>query len=392
MRILISAVSRFSVPTGVCRVAANWLRCFQGAGNMEVSLAVGSWQAEYFATKLQVPAAQILVAENVQNSSFDRNLWYLTGLPKLARQKRFDVIHLGYPVPVLSRLMPVPTIGTVHDMFPYDQPDNFSFAFGNRLIFRLFAREVDSMICVSDQTVARLLVHKPRLPYRVEIRRVYNPLIFEDDASKLEKPATEIPERYLLVCAQHRKPKNIDIILKAFARLIAEEPKLQLILVGSDGSETAALKMLSVALGIDHRVKMMRSIPDSHLQYLYRHCAALVVASRDEGFCCPLIEALKESAPVVCSDIPVLREVGGDNCTYFSLQSDAEGNLTRAIVQALKQPRRQYEGLSRFTSTQIRHELSSLYQHAVLAGRRPRNTWVGWTGRMTRTKPRLQDE
>jgi glycosyltransferase involved in cell wall biosynthesis len=41
-----------------------------------------------------------------------------------------------------------------------------------------------------------------------------------------------------------------------------------------------------------------------------------VLPSRDEGFGIPVIEALAAGTPVVASDLPVLREVGGDVVTY----------------------------------------------------------------------------
>lgn len=45
--------------------------------------------------------------------------------------------------------------------------------------------------------------------------------------------------------------------------------------------------------------------------------AVLVSATRDEGFCLPLAEALKLGVPAVVSDLPVLHEVAGDGALYF---------------------------------------------------------------------------
>jgi glycosyltransferase involved in cell wall biosynthesis len=49
---------------------------------------------------------------------------------------------------------------------------------------------------------------------------------------------------------------------------------------------------------------------------LYRQARAVLVPSEAEGFGLPVIEALACGAPVVASDLPVLREVGADACTY----------------------------------------------------------------------------
>jgi glycosyltransferase involved in cell wall biosynthesis len=55
---------------------------------------------------------------------------------------------------------------------------------------------------------------------------------------------------------------------------------------------------------------------DGTYRDVLRGATALVSASRDEGFGIPLVEAMALGTPVVVSDIPVFREVGGDAATY----------------------------------------------------------------------------
>lgn len=52
-------------------------------------------------------------------------------------------------------------------------------------------------------------------------------------------------------------------------------------------------------------------VPDETLRRIVRGASALVLPSRDEGFGLPALEALACGIPVVCSDIPALREVTG---------------------------------------------------------------------------------
>ena len=52
-------------------------------------------------------------------------------------------------------------------------------------------------------------------------------------------------------------------------------------------------------------------------------------ASLDEGFGIPLIEAMATGAPIVVSDIPIFREIGGDEALFFD-----PGN-PEALVAAL---------------------------------------------------------
>jgi glycosyltransferase involved in cell wall biosynthesis len=52
------------------------------------------------------------------------------------------------------------------------------------------------------------------------------------------------------------------------------------------------------------------------LAALYRHASLVMMPSEAEGFGLPVLEALACGAPVLCSDLPVFREVGGDVAHY----------------------------------------------------------------------------
>jgi glycosyltransferase involved in cell wall biosynthesis len=45
---------------------------------------------------------------------------------------------------------------------------------------------------------------------------------------------------------------------------------------------------------------------------LYKNASIYIFPSLDEGFGIPILEALSFSLPVICSDIDVFKEVGGD--------------------------------------------------------------------------------
>jgi glycosyltransferase involved in cell wall biosynthesis len=49
---------------------------------------------------------------------------------------------------------------------------------------------------------------------------------------------------------------------------------------------------------------------------LYRRASLVLLPSEAEGFCLPVIEALACGAVVLASDLPVLREVGGEAAVY----------------------------------------------------------------------------
>lgn len=56
---------------------------------------------------------------------------------------------------------------------------------------------------------------------------------------------------------------------------------------------------------------------DATVQALYRNALAVAFPTKNEGFGLPIVEAYMNGTPVLASDIPVLREVGGEMADYF---------------------------------------------------------------------------
>ena len=63
-------------------------------------------------------------------------------------------------------------------------------------------------------------------------------------------------------------------------------------------------------------VTLTGHVSDDELAAILTGARALVFPSDDEGFGLPPVEALACGTPVVCTDIPALREVLGDRATY----------------------------------------------------------------------------
>ncbi len=71
---------------------------------------------------------------------------------------------------------------------------------------------------------------------------------------------------------------------------------------------------------LNKRLFMFNKLNDRGLEYAYANARSLVFPSYVEGFGLPLVEAMQRNLPVMASDIPVFREVGGDFVAYFDLQ------------------------------------------------------------------------
>jgi hypothetical protein len=122
MRVLITAVNRFTEPTGICKHAANLARALGTVPDMQqVTLLIGPWQIKYFEKAFgAVSSSKVsIVPATLDNSSLERNKWYLANLPQVVRRERFDIVHLSFPAPVIARAVKAAVVTTLHDLYPY---------------------------------------------------------------------------------------------------------------------------------------------------------------------------------------------------------------------------------------------------------------------------------
>ena len=95
----------------------------------------------------------------------------------------------------------------------------------------------------------------------------------------------------------------------------AEGPLL--ILAGPRGRELGILRGRLAELKLEGSVSLEGPVSDGRLAELYRTALALILPSRQEGFGVPCLEAMAFGCPVLCSDIPVFRELYGDAAAFF---------------------------------------------------------------------------
>ena len=111
--------------------------------------------------------------------------------------------------------------------------------------------------------------------------------------------------------------KRIEVLLEVFAAVRAARPGTRLIRVG--GPFTAEQRVLARDLGVLDAIIVLPFVDRATLAAVYRRAALTLLPSEREGFGLPLVESLAGGTPMVASDIPVLRELGGDAVAYAPL-------------------------------------------------------------------------
>lgn len=116
--------------------------------------------------------------------------------------------------------------------------------------------------------------------------------------------------------------KNHAYLLDVFDLLWHSGLKINLCFVGKAGWKCEAiLKRIRNHGEFNRRLFMFNDLSDTELDYCYRKSRSLLFPAFAEGFGLPIVEAMQRGLPVMASDIPVFREVGGDFIAYFDVKN-----------------------------------------------------------------------
>jgi glycosyltransferase involved in cell wall biosynthesis len=158
------------------------------------------------------------------------------------------------------------------------------------------------------------------------------------EAARLLGPAD--PEAVELLHVGSTVPrKRIDVLLRVLAAVRGELPRARLLRVG--GPLTGEQAEMAAALGVEGAVVTLPFLDRARLAAVYRRAVLVLQTSEAEGFGLPVAEAMACGTPVVASDIPVLREVGGDAAIYAPV-ADVPA-WTRTVLDLLAERRAEPE-------------------------------------------------
>lgn len=368
MKVVIALTSSSGQLSGVQRHAINLARCLLTREEITaVHLIAAPWQRDFVHDTAPCDDTRLrLHTARVRNTSLSRNMWYYTGLPRVAAQLDADVVHLGYPTPLHRGAYHCPTVVTLHDLYPYDAPENFGFpkVLFNQLVLRRCLQAVDAIACVSKSTLARLEGLEPRLALAKAVV-IYNCVESQPRLSTSSPLPRWNGEPFLLCVAQHRRNKNILFLLRVFERLLRAgrvADGTRLVIVGIHGPETIAiLRYLAQAKIADH-VVLLNGLSEEQLQWCYCNSELLLAPSLIEGFGLPVAEALLAGCRVICSDIPAFRELGGDDCLYIPLNATAERAFADAVCVAMRERPRRPVALPQLAAPFIAEQYLQLYR------------------------------
>jgi alpha-1,3-rhamnosyl/mannosyltransferase len=257
-----------------------------------------------------LPANFTWIEENARGYSL-REQWTIGR--HLARL-RPDLFHS--PHYVLPMQTPARVVVTIHDLihllFPEFLPNPLAGAYA-RLLMRRAVRRAARILTVSAATAADLVQHLGVDRQRVDVtwngvdeafrRRLGTPELARDLA------ALGLCAGYFLFLGNPKPHKNLERVVRAFARLPRDAPRLVIAGVFEGSEEETGLRRWARELALHDRLVLLGRLAPERLPALVQGAVALVFPSLYEGFGLPVAEAMAMGTPVVASTTPALVEI-----------------------------------------------------------------------------------
>jgi glycosyltransferase involved in cell wall biosynthesis len=278
-------------------------------------------------------------------------------------RNRYDFVHAHEEAVFFLRfLKPLFGFKLVYDMHSSlpQQLANFNFS-SSRLLRRVFEKLEDSCLARSDAVItispalesyALERMPDPRRHFLIENS------IFEDvrlrnagraggEASGGEgerDPLAGIPghDALIVYAGTFERYQGIDLLLRAFARVLERRPGAFLVLAGGAPAQVQTYRAMAEELGVAGRCRFTGSLPPPVAKSLMLR-ATLLVSARTEGTNTPMkiYHYLAIGIPFVATDIVSHTQVV-DARTCFLVRPEP-GSFAEGILAALEDPERARE-------------------------------------------------
>jgi glycosyltransferase involved in cell wall biosynthesis len=259
-----------------------------------------------------------------KTNRFGWNLWYL---PAYLKKNPVNVFHTQYIAPFW---LPKNTklILTIHDIsfnyFPeYIKRSDLFFL---RNFIPRSIKRADKIITVS-RNEQQQIIDFYKIPAE-KIEFAYNGVDFGrfsraysvEEKENIRKKYS-LPEKFLLYIGTLQPRKNIPVAIEALKKVDDT-----LIIAGNKNARNFDPKINEAIKKHDFQKKIIFPgwIDENDKPALLQMAACFVFPSLYEGFGIPIIEAMAASTPVVCSDIPIFREICKDAALFCDPKNPEE--------------------------------------------------------------------
>jgi glycosyltransferase involved in cell wall biosynthesis len=274
------------------------------------------------------------------SSTLERLKWEQFDLVMAANQEEVSLIHSpAFSVPKMTR---IPKVVTAHDLIVFNQPSLMAPA--SRWYFGKWIpstyKTADHIIAVSKATKGELVNRLGLDPDKITpiyhgIDPVYVRTTEPHEINRI-RHMYHVPMEFYLMVGSFEQRKCISEAIDAFSRISKSSSMLRLLLVGLENKYQRQMRSLVKSLDMEEKVLFPGYIPDRELVTLYSVATAFLFPSSAEGFGLPLLEAMATGCPIIASDLPVFREIGGDAVVPVPVNDPVA--LSQQMLKMLENP------------------------------------------------------
>ena len=250
-------------------------------------------------------------------SALDRRRWALgelVMLPRAAAREGVEVLHC--PANFAPLHGPFARVVTLHDLIFRRLPDTLPtpLRWGTEATVPPAARRAHRIITGSDAArddIVADLKLKHDLIDVIPHGIAAPPAVPEAAVARMGERLAAAGRPVVLSVATDVPHKNLAVLLRGIA-LLAPDERPVLVFAGF-GTDAGELPGLVGEIGLADDVRVLGAVAPDDLEALYAQADVLATATLYEGFGLPVLEAMARGVLVACSDLPVLREVAGDD-------------------------------------------------------------------------------
>lgn len=266
-------------------------------------------------------------------------------LPTKLSIGKYDFVHSTYIAPYSGSSI---SVITVHDLSFKRYPNFYSFK--ERMIFNYLLPnsllKAKAIIVPSQFTKNEFVSFFPKYKNKVFVVYEGADKCFLNVNKSIAK--SQVTKKYgvngpfILVLNSKNPKKNVDIVIKAYKKMVRWQPKLKLVIIGTEDNLTIS--------NIDN-IYVFNNISDFDLNLFYNGCEIFINPSIYEGFNLSIIEALKTKAIIMAADIAVNRELYENSILYFDPHNAHEiekiaQNTMKTLVITKRRVVRQYKKIA----------------------------------------------
>jgi glycosyltransferase involved in cell wall biosynthesis len=266
-------------------------------------------------------------------------------------RNRYDVVHAHEEAVFICRfLKPIFRFKLVYDMHSSltQQLTNFDYT-ESKIIHYIFKKLEDSSINTADAVITicpdlanyvSKIISDPDRHFLIE-NSIHEPVKIRNSSSPEiahnwdQKPFERPDDRFLFVYAGTLEAyQGIDLLLEAFAKVVEEQPRAFLLIVGGTGPQVDHYRDKATAQGLDDDSHFTGTV-SQHLAHDYMRSADVLLSPRTEGTNTPLkvYQQLASGIPLVATDIFSHTQVLSDEVAFLAApEVDA---FSRAMIAAM---------------------------------------------------------